>query len=152
MMSEKADVAESLFLQGYNCSQSVMGAFAEDLGLDKEFALKLSSSFGGGMGKLREVCGAVSAMFMIAGIKYGYSDPNDQNVKEHHYRLIQNLAEKFKEKNGSIICRELLSLDVKYELPIPSERTALYYESRPCLQIVRNAAEQIEKEMESYIL
>jgi C_GCAxxG_C_C family probable redox protein len=147
-MSKKADLAESLFLQGYNCSQSVIGAFTEDLELDKEFALKLSSSFGGGMGKLREVCGAVSAMFMIAGIKYGYNDPTNPSAKEEHYRLIQKLANEFREKNGSIICRELLELKVKCETPIPSERTKLYYESRPCLQLVRDAAEQIEKEIE----
>ena len=148
-MSEKADIAESLFLQGYNCSQSVLCAFAEDLGLNKEFALKLSSSFGGGMGKLREVCGAVSAMFMIAGIKYGYSDPNDLNLKEQHYRLIQNLAKKFKEKNGSIICRDLLKIGVKIDSPVPTERTLQFYQDRPCLLLVRNAAELIEKELMS---
>lgn len=97
-MSKKADLAESLFLQEYNCSQSVIGAFTEDLELDKEFALKLSSSFGGGMGKLREVCGAVSAMFMISGIKYGYNVPTNPSVKEEHYRLIQKMANEFREK------------------------------------------------------
>ena len=146
-MSKKADMAEGLFLQGFNCSQAVFGAFAEDLELDKEFALKMASSFGGGMGKLREVCGAVSAMFMIAGIKYGYSDSNNPDLKEEHYKRIQELAEKFKEQNGSIICRELLELDFKQDTPVPSERTEQYYESRPCLQLVRNAAELIEKEI-----
>ena len=76
--------AESLFLEGYNCAQSVFCAFCDDLGIDFETALKMSSSFGGGMGRLREVCGVVSAMFMIAGLKYGYTEPNNTTVKAEH--------------------------------------------------------------------
>ena len=101
--------AGQLFVQGYNCSQAVFAAFCDETGLDMDTALRFSSSFGGGMGQLREVCGAVTGMFMVAGVKYGYTDPKDVSAKAEHYRLIQSLAARFKEKNGSYICRELLS-------------------------------------------
>lgn len=132
--------AGELFLQGYNCAQSVFCAFAEDLGIDFETALKLSSSFGGGMGRLREVCGAVSAMFMIAGLKYGYTTPNDDITKAEHYERIQKLAEEFKKKNKTIICRELLGLNTKIDTPIPEKRTEQYYKARPCEALVKEAA------------
>lgn len=132
--------AGKLFREGYNCAQSVFCAFADDLGLDFETALKLSSSFGGGMGRLREVCGAVSAMFMIAGLKYGYSTPNDDNIKAEHYTRIQTLAEEFKKRNKTIICRELLGLDIQQDSPIPAKRTEQYYKVRPCEELVKEAA------------
>lgn len=132
--------AGELFREGYNCAQSVFCAFADDLGLDFETALKLSSSFGGGMGRLREVCGAVSAMFMIAGLKYGYTTPNDDNIKAEHYTRIQTLAEEFKKRNKTIICRELLGLDIQQDSPIPSKRTEQYYKVRPCEELVKEAA------------
>ena len=135
--------AEKLFLDGYNCAQSVFCAFSEDLGLDFDTGLKLSSSFGGGMGRLREVCGAVSSMFMIAGLKYGYTEPANKEVKTEHYARIQKLAEEFKAKNDTIICRELLGLDVKVDSPIPEDRTAEYYQTRPCQKLVGDAAEII---------
>ena len=135
--------AEKLFLDGYNCAQSVFCAFSEDLGLDFDTALKLSSSFGGGMGRLREVCGALSSMFMIAGLKYGYTEPANKEVKTEHYARIQKLAEEFKAKNDTIICRELLGLDVKVDSPIPEDRTAEYYQTRPCQKLVGDATEII---------
>lgn len=135
--------AMELFKQGYNCSQSVFGAFCEECGMDFETALKLSSSFGGGMGRLREVCGAVSGMFMVAGMKYGYTDPEDSTSKAEHYKRIQELAEQFKEKNGSLVCRDLLGLSVQSESYIPEKRTAEYYKKRPCAEIVGDAAEII---------
>ena len=104
-METKTEKAVELFHTGYNCAQSVFCAFCEDFGMDFETGLKLSSSFGGGMGRLREVCGAVSAMFMIAGLKYGYTEPNNDTVKQAHYRRIQKLAEEFEEKHNTIICR-----------------------------------------------
>lgn len=146
-MGEKAQKAKDLFEQGYNCSQAVFGAFAEDLGIDFDVALKLSSSFGGGMGRMREVCGAVSGMLMVAGIKYGYTSPSDDISKADHYRLVQELANKFKEKNGSIICRELLNLRVKTDSPEPSQRTTEYYKTRSCADFVYDAAEIIENYM-----
>lgn len=143
-MSKKAKIAENLFLQGYNCSQAVFAAFSEETELDQKTALKLASSFGAGMGRLREVCGAVSAMFMIAGLKYGYSEPLD-DVKAEHYRLVQELAYKFKEQNGSIVCRELLGLDEPEGSPAPERRTENYYKNRPCLELVKRAAEMMEQ-------
>ncbi len=134
------------FKSGYNCAQSVFLAFAEDLGFDKETALKLSSSFGGGMGRLREVCGAVSSMFAIAGLKKGYTTPNNDELKAKHYELIQSLAEKFKSNYGTIICRELLELPEGADSPIPSKRTEQYYQERPCEAFVRLASEIVERE------
>ena len=142
--SKKAAKARELFMEGYNCSQSVFGAFAEDIGLDFETAMKLSSSFGGGMGRLREVCGAVSAMFMIAGLIYGYSDPGEYNLKAQHYKRIQELATEFKKKHGTIICRELLGLTVEgADDPLPEKRTSEYYAKRPCPDIIASATEII---------
>jgi C_GCAxxG_C_C family probable redox protein len=144
--------AVTLFKEGYNCSQSVFAAFSEDLGMDFETALKLSSSFGGGMGKLREVCGAVSAMFMIAGLKYGYSDPQNSDAKAEHYRLIQELAQKFKEQNGSIICRELLGLPKLEESPVPEARTKSYYQNRPCVELVKSATKIMDEYLEENLI
>lgn len=135
------------FKCGYNCSQSVFLAFAKDFGIDDETALKLSSSFGGGMGRLREVCGAVTAMFAIAGLKYGYISPDNDDIKAKHYELIQNLAEKFRKKYGTIICRELLELPEGADSPIPAKRTDEYYQTRPCELFVRFASEIIENEL-----
>ncbi len=137
--NEYSRKAGKLFCEGYNCAQSVFCAFSDDLGINFETALKLSSSFGGGMGRLREVCGAVSAMFMIAGLKYGYTSPDDDKIKAQHYARIQQLAEEFKKNNKSIICRELLGLDIQQDSPIPAKRTEQYYKARPCEQLVKEA-------------
>lgn len=147
-MSNKEKRARELFRSGYNCAQSVFCAFCEETGMKFEDALKLSSSFGGGMGRLREVCGAVSAMFMIAGILYGYTSPNNDEIKGQHYKRIQDLAEKFKEKYNTIICRELLGLEEKQDSPIPTKRTPEYYESRPCENFIGYAAQIIEELIE----
>ena len=146
-MGTYSEKAANNFKSGYNCAQSVFLAFAEDFGLDKETALKLSSSFGGGMGRLREVCGAVSSMFAIAGLKNGYTAPDNDEIKAKHYELIQYLAEKFKSKYGTIICRDLLELPEGADSPIPSKRTDEYYKTRPCEAFVRYAAEIIEREI-----
>ena len=146
-MSEKAQQAEKLFREGYNCCQAVIGAFAEELGMQTEDILRLASSFGGGMGRLREVCGAVSGMFMIAGLERGYDDPKAQQEKKEHYARIRHLADEFKKENGSIVCRELLGVDNNGN-PTPEARTASYYKKRPCAELVRQAAEIIEKELE----
>lgn len=148
-MNDKIDShsehAMALFREGYNCSQSVLGAFCNETGIDFETAMKLSSSFGGGMGRLREVCGAVSGMFMVAGLIYGYADPLDKARKTEHYKLIQLLAQQFEKENGSIICRDLLGIDTKKSNPIPETRTENYYNKRPCVNLVGQAAEMIEK-------
>jgi C_GCAxxG_C_C family probable redox protein len=137
--------AVELFKQGYNCSQAVFAAFYDEMEIDFETALKISSSFGGGMGRLREVCGAVSGMFMVVGMEYGYTDPNDKKAKSEHYKLIQFLASEFKGKNNSIICRELLGLKKQVDSYIPDDRTQEYYKKRPCALLVSDAAEILEK-------
>ena len=143
-MDNHSVTARGLFEQGYNCAQSVFAAFCDETGLDMETALRLSSSFGGGMGRLREVCGAVTAMFMIAGIKYGYSDPADSEAKQEHYCLVQALAHRFKGMNGSYICRELLGLDAGADSPVPAARTQEYYDTRPCAGLVECAADILD--------
>ncbi len=143
-MKNNSENAVKLFKEGYNCSQAVLGAYCEELGIDMETAMKLAASFGGGMGRLREVCGAVSGMFMVAGLKYGYIDPKDNINKQKHYGLIQKLAGLFTERNGSIVCRELLGLDKHIDTPKPEERTDSYYKKRPCAELVRDASEIID--------
>ncbi|MGE4384451.1 MAG: C-GCAxxG-C-C family protein [Endomicrobiaceae bacterium] len=145
---KKSENAKKLFEQGYNCAQAVFCAFCEDEGISFKTGLKLSSSFGGGMGRLREVCGAVSGMFLAAGIIYGYDSNDDKQAKTMHYKLIQKLAEKFKEENGSIICRDLLGLNRQKDSYVPEDRTKEYYKKRPCAELVAFAAEILENYIE----
>ena len=145
-----SDKAKELFKQGYNCSQAVLGAFAEELGLPFETAMKISSSFGGGMGRMREVCGAVSGMFMAAGLMFGPSDNTEPSAKGEHYKRIQELAKRFKDLNGSIICRELLEGIEQSTSPNPSERTAAYYKKRPCVDLVGDACDIFEQYLKEY--
>ena len=147
-MNNHEERAEALFKKGYNCAQSVFAAYSDELGMDMATALKLSSSFGGGMGRLREVCGAVSGMFMVAGLHDGYSDPTDKEAKAKHYQLIQELAHQFKVQNHSIICRELLGLSKPEGSPVPEERTEKYYGSRPCAELVKSAAKILDQYLE----
>lgn len=140
-MSEKAEKAKELFKQGYNCSQAVLGVFCEELGLDFDTAIKISSSFGGGMGRMREVCGTVSGMFMAAGLAFSTKDNN----KAEQYKIVQELAKRFKDKNGSIICRELLEGIESSTSPTPSERTESYYKKRPCVELVGDSVEIFEE-------
>lgn len=141
------EIAAENFRHGYNCAQSVLLAFVSEIGLDEVTTLKLASSFGGGMGRLREVCGAVSAMFMVAGVLKGYTSPTDDESKAKHYKLIQDLAEKFKQEHDSIICRELLGLNEDESSYIPSKRTSEYYAQRPCEEFIKTAAAIIESEL-----
>lgn len=143
-MKDYIKIACNNFYNGYNCAQSVLLAFAPSVGLDEKTALMLSSSFGGGMGRLREVCGAVSAMFMIAGLLKGYTSCNDDCTKQKHYELIQELANEFKEKQGSIICRDILGEENTPISSVPSKRTEEYYDTRPCANCIKTAAEIIE--------
>lgn len=142
--SAYAQKAMELFKEGYNCSQSVFLAFADKYDMNRSMALKLSSSFGGGMGRLREVCGAVTGMFMVAGVLYGYDSPADHKQKSSHYERIQALAHEFMEENGSIVCRELLGLTKKEDSFVPEKRTNEYYKKRPCVQMVGMAAAIME--------
>jgi len=139
--------SQELFKQGYNCAQSVFCAHCKKAGIDFETGLKLTSSFGGGMGRLREVCGAVSAMFMLLGLKKGYTAPTDDETKEKHYTKVQELAKKFENRFGSIVCRDLLGLpDGKSEAK-PAKRTEQYYQERPCEEFIKFASKLIEKEL-----
>lgn len=147
-MGKHADKAIEIFVSGSNCAQAVFAAFADKMGMDEAAALRLSSSFGGGMGKFREVCGAVSGMFMVAGALYGY-DYHDDQRKEEHYRLIQDLGNAFKAKHQTMICRELLELDEKVSSPVPTKRNEQFYAERPCARYVRTAAELLEQLIES---
>lgn len=144
-MTSHKEKARNYFLEGYNCSQAVFLAYHEELGLDRDTAARMASSFGGGMGRLREVCGCVSGMLLTAGMMQGYSDPKDQNAKKDHYALVQTLAKAFQEKNGSIICRELLGLDHKSDAPVPEARTREYYKKRPCAELVADAARILDE-------
>ncbi|MBR3354316.1 MAG: C_GCAxxG_C_C family protein [Oscillospiraceae bacterium] len=132
--------AQRLFREGYNCSQAVFCAFCDETGLDTDLAAQLSSSFGGGIGRLREVCGAVSGAMMALGALRGYSDISDPDKKIRHYERVQEFARRFREKNGSIICRELLKGIEVTEGVVPEARTPEFYEKRPCLRLIGEAA------------
>ncbi len=141
----RKEQAMAYFKQGYNCSQALVLTFSDLLPADRETLSAAACSFGGGMGRLREVCGAVSGMFLVGGMLYGYSGPETGDVKLNHYARIQELARRFEEKWDTIICRELLGLDVKHDSPVPAARTAAYYASRPCEDIIGTAAEILEE-------
>lgn len=143
--TSRRDIAMENFLKGYNCTQSVLLAFEDLLPKEnKKEIICMASSFGGGMGRLREVCGSVSGMFLVAGLLYGYEGPETGRKKTELYTRIQELAHEFEEKNGSIVCRELLGLDVKEEKPVPEARTKEYYKKRPCKELIGMAAGILE--------
>lgn len=143
--------AAELFLNGSNCAQAVLLAFEDITGLEPEFAARLSCGFGGGMGRLREVCGAVSGMVMVVDLLYGYCDPGEGDCnKKEHYRLVQELAGRFREEAGSIICREILKNPPSD--PNPSPRTAEYYKTRPCARMVMLAAKILDEYMAEHPL
>ena len=141
----RREMAMNNFKSGYNCSQSIVLAFEDMLPIDKTLLSKMASSFGGGMGRLREVCGSVSGMFMVAGFLYGYDGPETGQIKADHYARIQELARRFEEKHGTIVCREMLGLSVHHDVPTPEARTKEYYKKRPCAEIIGDAAEILEQ-------
>ena len=136
------------FYDGYNCTQSVVLAFEELFPFDRETLLRMVSPLGGGMGRLREVCGSVSGMFLVLGMVYGYSDPKAVEEKKELYAKVQQLAGRFEERNGSIVCRELLGLSEKRQEPVPEARTEGYYQKRPCPELIGMAAEILEEFIE----
>lgn len=142
--------AAQLFLDGYNCAQAVAVAYCDITGLDPDFAARMASSFGGGMGRLREVCGAVSGMFMVAGLLYGYDTPGDDVSKKAHYQRIQSLAARFREQAGSIVCREILKNPPSD--PAPTPRTAEFYRVRPCTRMVILACQILDSYIEEHPL
>ncbi len=147
--------AVSLFKEGYSCSQSVAGAYAEHYNADKETILKVAASFGAGIGRMRETCGAACGMFILAGLECGSTDPKDTAGKGANYKVVQDLAAEFKRENGSLICAELLGLrpmggsaademkgesELQMRSATPEARTAEYYKKRPCVKMVETAA------------
>ena len=147
-MTRKEKAMQS-FLNGYNCSQCMILAFEDVIkdhsDIDIELALKIASPFGGGMGRLREVCGSVSGMFMILGYLKGYSEPGDYDGKKELYEHVQELAKRYETANGSIICRELLGLTEKRQEATPEVRSEEYYKKRPCTEKIGSAAEILEE-------
>ena len=134
---DHGEKAAELFLSGYNCAQSVAVAFCDVTGMEEKTAARMASAFGGGMGRLREVCGAVSGMFMVLSVLYGYDTPGDDARKMELYTRVQALAGQFREEVGSIVCREILKNPPSD--PNPSPRTAEYYKKRPCARMVLTA-------------
>ena len=140
-MNEK-EKAIALFKEGFNCSQSVFIAFSHRFGIDEDTAKKISAGLGGGMGRMREVCGAVSGASLVIGSIASATDGKDSENKQKNYELVREFAKRFTERNGSIICRELLGLDVKMEKSAqPESRTTEYYKKRPCVELVGDAVE-----------
>ena len=134
--------AAELFVNGSNCAQAVAVAFCDVTGMEPELAARLSSAFGGGMGRMREVCGAVSGMLLVAGLLYGYGTPGDEESKKAHYHLVQALAGKFREREQSIVCREILKNPPSD--PNPTPRNEEFYKKRPCARLVALAAQILD--------
>ena len=143
--TERAERAESNFMRGCNCCQAVLLAFSAELGMDEQTLMRLGSSFGAGMGRMREVCGAVTGMLMALGLRRGYT--LDEGDKKAHYEKVRELAGRFRSQNGSIICRELLEGVKVTEGGAPEERTAEYYRKRPCKSYCASAAAILQKEL-----
>ena len=148
-IQQRSDKARELFKSGYNCAQSVILAYSDLFNLEPELAATISAPFGGGMGRMREVCGAVSSMTMAVGFLAPNSRPNDNENKKKCYATVQELAEKFRQENGSIICRELLGLATRTSDPTPSPRTEEYYKRRPCAEYVAIAARIVGEKINS---
>ena len=140
--------AQALFLEGCNCAQAVFAAFCDVTGFSRQEAMRLASSFGGGVGRMREICGALSGAFLAMGWLYGYEEPGDDGEKAAHYARVQELAAAFRERHGAIQCRELLNHPDTGATPTP--RTETFYRDRPCAKLVRDAAALLERDMESY--
>jgi len=146
-IESRVSTAISLFEKGYNCSQAVFMAYSDIYGIESEMAAKLATSFGGGMGRLREVCGAVSGMFLILGLQYPFTDTKDKAAKNTNYKAVQRTANEFKSIMGSYVCADLLKIKHESQHPESSDRTDAYYQTRPCARCVALAAELVGKEL-----
>lgn len=136
-VDERAQLGMDLFKSGYNCSQAVAAAFADVYGIDRDLMLRIASSFGGGFGRMRMICGTVSGMGMLAGLENGSVEAGNNAAKGKNYELVQSFAEKFKAETGSIICAEMLGLKPMTSTPAtPEARTPEYYRKRPCVELV----------------
>lgn len=149
-LKDRVEKAVELFKSGYNCSQSVVAAFADMYGFTEEQAFHISASFGGGLGRMRQTCGAACGLFMLAGLEKCAVEGSDRAGKAANYALVQELAAEFKKRNGSMICAELLGLKKPEGSSMPEARTEQYYAKRPCSRMVETAAqiwvEHLEKE------
>lgn len=140
---DRVQAAIENFMSGYGCCQSVVAAFADIYGLDREMALRVSAGFGGGVGRMRMMCGAVSGLVVLAGLEKGQTKGDDREGKAACYKLVQELLAQFKERNGSVVCAELLKMNgcpVVTDTNIPDQRNAEYYKKRPCVRKVEEAA------------
>ncbi|MGN0807111.1 MAG: C-GCAxxG-C-C family protein [Candidatus Coproplasma sp.] len=145
-MGVRADRAKEMFLQGYNCSQAVVGAFADLFGFDNVTAMKFAEGLGGGMGRMRLTCGAVAAMATLASMKMSSGEPGNLKLRGEIYAVIQKMAGEFKDNNGSVICAELLGASLpKDNGTTPEERTPDYYRRRPCADKIYQCALLVEK-------
>ena len=145
-MAEHSDKGEQLFRAGYNCAQSVFGAFSDTTGIDFNTAVKMSASFGGGFGRLREVCGAACGMTLVYGCLFGYTAPDDYEAKKTNYAGERELMETFREQNGSIICRDILGDLANEETGgAPTPRTEEFYTKRPCIKCIRTACDALDR-------
>lgn len=150
-MTEHERRAIDYFVKGYNCSQSVVAAFSDLTGLSEELSLKVSSSFGAGIGHLRLTCGTVTGMVTVLGLLYGYSDLDDPNAKAKHYARVRELTDRFLKIYPTLSCKELLELLATAPVPTngdPQERTAEYYKTRPCVRFVAAAARILDEYIE----
>lgn len=145
-MERKRETATALFREGYNCAQSVFAAYAEDYGFTREQALRLSASFGAGIGRMRETCGAFSGAAMVLGLETGTVIGSDAAGKQRNYDAVQQLAARFREKHGTLSCRELLELSPMASVSDtrPADRTAAYYKSRPCPALVGSVCDLLD--------
>lgn len=146
-MGERVEKAVQLFEQGYNCAQSVFMAFADIFGLEDQLAASVSTSFGGGLGRMREVCGAVSGGALLLGLKYPHLNPADPTAKNYNYQVVQKLVADFQTEIGSYKCADILGQKDRKNTPVSEPRTEKYYAERPCIRCVRVAAELMEKEL-----
>lgn len=146
-MESRVELAAARFEEGYNCCQAVFATYADLFGMDFNTALMVSSPMGGGMGRMREICGAVSAMSLLVGLKEGNIDPKDKKAQGRTYETVRIMCDRFKEENGSILCKELLGIKKAEQSSTPSERTKEYYNTRPCTRMVISAARIVEEEL-----
>ncbi len=143
----RVEQAVTYFKSGYNCAQAVYMAYADLFGMEPKTAAVIAAPLGAGIGRMREVCGTVSGAALIAGLAIPCDNSTDMAAKTRCYALVQQVADRFREANGSIICRELLGIAPIKESPTPSPRTEAYYKKRPCVELVRMSATFIGEEL-----
>lgn len=146
-LEERKKRASNYFREGYNCSQSVLMAYSDLYDMDIDIAKKISASFGAGFGRMRELCGAISGTAIVVGLQYPVEDPKDNLAKKENYAAVQRCTKAFKDKFGTIYCRDLLAGISKDTNPTPSERTEEYYAVRPCERFVIEAADILGREL-----